>query len=236
MRAVQLRPVHLSLCLSALVAFFAACGSDDEGGGSDNVGKSTASGAGAGSSSGEGGSGAAGGEPSSNSHGSGAAGSTTTSGNGGGCVGLGDACSDCAVDACNALYCTCAANTDCTTLIACLDGCGGNQGCAQNCLSSTPNGISDAVLLNDCASGACGAQCPTTQPLDACQKCAAQMCPQQLSACLANPDCTPLIDCASQCSPDDFICLGGCASDYGDGQDVAEALGDCVSGVCPACG
>lgn len=234
MRAVLLRPFAVSLCFTALLGVFAACGSDDEGGGSDNIDKSTASGSGAGSS-GDGGNGASGGEAASGGSGASTVSSSSASGSGGGCVGLGDACSDCAVDACNALYCTCAANTDCTTLIACLDGCAGNQGCAQNCLSSTPAGISDAVLLNDCASGACGAQCPTTQPLDACQKCAAQMCPQQLSACLANPECTPLIECVTDCGGD-FFCQAGCADEYGGGQNVAEDLGGCVEGVCPACG
>jgi hypothetical protein len=230
MRVRHLRPASLSLCFTALMVIWAACGSDDPADDGDNVDNTTSGQPG---SSGQGGDGATGAGPSSSGEGgSGASTTSSTSGNGGGCVGLGDACSDCAVESCNALYCTCAANSACTTLISCLDGCGSDQNCSQGCLSATPAGIADAVLLNDCANGSCGSQCPTTQPLDACQKCAAQNCPTQLSACLANPECTPLIECASNCSEDDFFCLSGCADDYGGGQDVAEDLGGCVEGPC----
>lgn len=231
MRARHLRPAFLSLGITALMVLWAACGSDDPAADGDNVDNTTSGQPG---STGGGGSGATGAGPTSSGEGGSGASTTSssTSGNGGGCVGLGDACSDCAVDSCNALYCTCAANSACTTLITCLDGCGSDQSCSQGCLSGTPAGIADAVLLNDCANTSCGAQCPTTQPLDACQKCAAQSCPAQLSACLANPECTPLIECVSGCGQDDFFCLSGCADDYGGGQDVAEDLGNCVEGPC----
>ena len=168
---------------------------------------------------------------------SGSSGTGTSTGGMTGCeAGLGDACSDCAAQACSARYCTCYDNPACGSLIACTQSCAvGDANCAQSCMSQNPSGIADALLLNDCAAKSCAQGCPGATALGACEACAIEQCPAQMNTCLSNPECTQLIACVSNCNGDDF-CMAGCAFDYGGGQNDAEAVQACVQGPCPACG
>ena len=220
----------LTSCSLALFGLFAACGSDETSSNDDDDNDTSDTGGSGGSSSGSGASSSGSGASSSSSSGSGTGGAM-------GCAGLGDACSDCAFGACNALYCTCYDNPACGALVACAQTCApGDTGCAQNCLTQNQAGISDALLLGNCAAGGCAADCPTATVLSPCESCAFTNCEQQMNTCLANAECTALIECVQGCSDGDDICLAGCAIEHGDGQNDAEAVQNCVASPCPECG
>jgi hypothetical protein len=156
----------------------------------------------------------------------------------GGCQSLGDACSECAFAQCNTLYCACYANASCGVLIDCTAACAPmDDACVQTCLTGNQAGIADALLLGNCAAGACGPSCPTAVALGTCEVCALENCPAQTSTCLANTECAALLDCVLACSPGDTICAGGCLLQHPDGQDDATALQGCTDAACAAaCG
>jgi hypothetical protein len=227
------RPSALALLCISLTALFLACGADDEPTPSDDDDDTTSSGSGGSSSSDGGGpasSGAGASGASSSSSGTGASGGAA------GCAGLGDACSDCAAAQCNELYCTCYDNASCGALVACAQGCAaGDTDCAQSCLSNNQSGISDALLLGNCAATSCAQACPAATTLGACEACAFENCPSQMNTCLADAECTALIQCVQECNGDD-LCNYGCVLDHGDGQQAAEAVQSCVAQPCPSCG
>lgn len=179
--------------------------------------------------------------------------STTTTGNGStstgtttsttatgmmGCQGLGDPCTDCSAQQCHDLYCGCYDDAVCGALVACAQGCAPNDtACSQACLTANESAISKAALLSDCAAISCSGLCPGATQLVPCEKCAAQSCEAQLNACVANPECTALVECVLACPQGDDFCAGGCYFDHSDGQDDATALQDCTSNACPGqCG
>ena len=175
----------------------------------------------------------------STSTGGGTSTSTGTGGAGGaGCKGLGDACSDCAATSCNAAYCTCYANPACGALVACAQNCAaGDAQCGQACLTANQAGISDALLLGDCANTSCTGSCTGTTKLTPCEACAFTNCPTQMNKCLANEECNQLIQCVQACDPGDSICAGGCALQFGGGTNDAQDVQACVDGACAAqCG
>src|SRR5438874_9062753 len=80
-----------------------------------------------------------------------------SSSSGMGCMGLADACSQCAFQSCQSVYCACYAEPACGSLIACAQKCSPNDmQCAQTCLTQNEAGISDAFLVDDCAASSCG--------------------------------------------------------------------------------
>lgn len=206
----------------------AACGSDSDTTSSSDEGTTAGPGGPSSTASGAGGAGVT----SASAGGASGTSSASTGAGRAGCKGLGDACSDCAAMQCNAQYCACYGNPTCGQLVACVQNCPpGDMGCGQNCLTANEAGITDALLLSDCAAGGCMADCPTAAKLTACEVCALQNCPQQMNKCVANPECTALIQCVEGCMGDDF-CNAGCAFDHGDGQTDAQAVQDCTKTPC----
>ena len=222
----------MTLLLLCGVIHMVGCGDDT--GTTSNTGGSGGSGA----SGGSGGSGAAGG-----SGGAGGAGgatttsastsesttssSSTTTGTPTGCAGLGDTCSDCLFTSCNALYCTCFDNASCGSLVACSQACApGDTACGQACFTNNQAGISNAALVGDCAATQCPA-CTGSAALGPCEKCLFTSCSAQMNKCLANADCNGLIQCV-QDGGDAF----GCAFEYPDGTDDAQAVSDCLDNNC----
>jgi hypothetical protein len=165
-------------------------------------------------------------------------GSTTTTGVGGGpvCPPFGDACTNCASQACPATYCNCYDNPECFALFQCTGSCGGGPDCQQMCLQAHPNGISDALLLGDCAGTTCGASCGWGQPATPCEKCILSDCESEMNACLSVPSCFQLWQCLNDCPPLSVVCQQGCYQANGDGTMLLQALLDCATMTCaPSC-
>ena len=155
---------------------------------------------------------------------------TSSSSSSTGCAGLGDACTDCLADKCNATYCACYADLACGSLVQCSQGCAGDAACNQGCFTNNQAGISEAALLGDCAATNCAA-CPGTAALEPCTKCLFGACPAVMNKCLANAECAALIACAQDCAGD-AICQFGCYTDHPDGQSDADGVSTCVQDSC----
>src|SRR5262249_36336312 len=128
---------------------------------------------------------------------------TTTNGAGGGpfCPSFGDPCTGCMSQACPTVFCGCAENPECLALISCVTACGGTQDCLQTCMTAHPDGISDVILLSDCAGTTCDSACGWGQAIDPCQKCIFNDCQDQANACFATPECGLLFQCLTSCAP-----------------------------------
>ena len=189
-----------------------------------------------------GGTGGAGG-PGDAATGTGGAGSATssiaTSGAGGGtCQSLGDPCSDCSFDNCNALYCTCYADQDCAALVACFNACPpADLACQQTCMTAHPDNISLSFVLGSCSAGACASECPGTQVLDTCSNCLFTSCDNAMNACISDPECSAILQCAQTCAASDSACVLACGMQHPSGQGPAFAVQACANQACTAeCG
>jgi hypothetical protein len=222
---MSVRTLSLAAALVAGAAVFVACSSDT------SV-SATATGAGGGSTA------ASTSESASASESSSAAStgsSSSASASSGGCTGLGDACSDCAFESCGAEYCACFADPACANLIVCAQACGPMDAeCAQGCLTANEDGIATAALIGDCSAASCPADCPASPELTACEVCLFTSCAAEMNACLANPDCNLLAQCAQGCGGD-AACAAACYFQYPDGQADATAVQECGA-ACPECG
>jgi hypothetical protein len=75
-------------------------------------------------------------------------------------------CQDCAACAvgssgdCSIQYNGCIAKPECNALLNCVFGCGGNQGCQQQCWNDHPNGTGAFSALGTCIACACPTLCP----------------------------------------------------------------------------
>jgi len=166
--------------------------------------------------------------------GSGGTTTTTTSTSVTGCQPLGDACTNCLADKCNALYCTCYDNPACGSLVACTQACApGDAACNQACFTNNQNGISEAALVNDCGATQCGASCPGTTALDGCSLCLFQSCSAQMNACFGSADCNAIVTCVQGCGGD-FFCQGDCYNDpaHQAGQGLVDNLNSCLQDKC----
>jgi hypothetical protein len=222
------------LLCGALVLACGDSGSGSSNGGSGGSGGSTGgSGGSTGGSTATAGSGGTGGTGGMTSTG----GTTSSGGTGGttnpGCSGLGDACTDCLADKCNATYCACYADPACGSLVQCAQACAGNADCNQNCFTNNENGISEAALLNNCAATQCPS-CPGTASLSPCELCVFTSCAPQMNTCLANPDCNALLACAQACPMDANYdtCVQNCGFANFGGIDDAQNVSSCVSANC----
>ena len=169
---------------------------------------------GAGASAGSGGVGASGG--------SGGAGGTET------CPGAGDPCTDCLSTQCAAVYCDCYNEIHCGGYLQCLGTCMmGDAACAQNCATVHEPGLSAAILAADCAATTCDGSCSFGQPLNGCQQCLYTSCAPQMNACIADPECTALLQCLQACVPGDMVCAQSCVGEHPDGLPEAQAVRDC---------
>jgi len=223
--------------LSTLVA---GCGSDV----TDDF-ASAASTSGAGTASSAGGAGAVGGAASVSTTGPGAgpgSGGAGASGvgpggaggeGGGGCASLGDPCTDCLSSQCQAVYCNCLSNAQCGALVQCFGQCMmGDQACNQACLTAHEDGISDAYVLGDCSGTVCMGSCKGGNSLKPCGLCLFTKCEPVMNQCLANPDCTALIQCLQACDGSDPTCPSTCAAQFPGGTTDAQAVGTCKNQSC----
>lgn len=138
-----------------------------------------------------------------------------TGGQGGGptCQPLSNDCTQCAFDACQDLYCACYATDDCPALVSCLEPCDpADMECVQACLSAHPDSIATAFLLGDCAAVPCSDVCTGVVEQQPCPECLFTMCPAEMNACLSDPDCYAIINCATGCAPNDFNCALMCTN------------------------
>jgi hypothetical protein len=149
------------------------------------------------------------------------------------CESMGDDCTVCMAGQCTDVYCTCYANAACGNLMACAAECGsGDMGCHQDCLTNNADGISDALLLGDCAATTCDASCSFGTALGPCRTCLFSECKTAMNACFANPECTALIQCFQECSPGDMGCGQNCLAEHADGAVDAEAVRVCRQESC----
>jgi hypothetical protein len=164
-------------------------------------------------------------------------GSTTSAGGGNACVDLGDGCTQCELERCNESYCDCYESAECGLLATCTFACG-DLACVQDCYEQHPQGISDAVLLFDCAAGQCPAssECeayiyPGYVPLTGCQTCLYDKCPSQMNLCVANEACPPLLLCLEPCGAN-TTCQEECYAMHPEGENDANAVGICLLANC----
>ncbi|NUP08529.1 MAG: hypothetical protein HOW73_20970 [Polyangiaceae bacterium] len=145
-------------------------------------------------------------------------------------------CGDCVAQACPEVWCGCVNNPDCLQLFGCTAACPSgpeHEACIQSCMSTYPDGISDAVLATGCASDPCSDSCPQAgNPLTPCEECTYSTCPDAMNTCLANSECLDLYGCLSACGQNDLSCHQGCYNDHPDGIEPLEDVLDCTSGPC----
>jgi hypothetical protein len=195
-------------------------GTPSTGDGTGDVGTGTASGEGTGTAAG----GASVGPTSGVTSGSG------TSGAGGGgpvCPSFGDECTTCLSRTCSATYCNCYENAECFALFDCTGSCGGDSTCEEGCLAAHQDGISDAILLSDCAGTTCNSSCGWGDDVDPCTECILSDCEQPMNACVADPECLVLFNCLSSCGPVDLTCQQSCYDAHGAGVPTLQALLEC---------
>lgn len=228
--------------LLALAAAASACGStvtsESSGGSSSTTTAGTSSGGSTGGAS-TGGSGVAGSSTGGGS-GGGLTGGGGTGGAGGGevCPGYGDACTECLSTGCAATYCACYDEAHCFGYLQCLGTCMmGDAACAQSCATVHEPGISVAILVADCASTTCDADCQFGKALNDCQKCLYTACATEMNACIADAECLSLVQCLQACPAADPACVQACVTAHPDGVAKAQAAGDCrkseCAGTCP---
>jgi hypothetical protein len=168
--------------------------------------------------------------------GAGGATSNGTSAEGGGpvCVDFGDACSACELSVCEQRFCDCYGNADCGLYASCTFECElWDYDCYQACNTKHPEGITDAVLLNDCAYDACASECsdyPLIE-LTACERCTYDKCEAQMNTCLANPVCTDLVLCVQACGAD-TECQNACSATFPTGLGDATPVASCAQSQC----
>ncbi|MFO0551294.1 MAG: hypothetical protein U0271_23090 [Polyangiaceae bacterium] len=165
--------------------------------------------------------------------GSGSTGNTTSAVSTGSvqCSPMSDACTQCASTQCAEDWCSCSANTECTSLIECWYGCQ-TQDCYQSCMTAHPTGTSAALLVFGCAdcTNSCGGQ-----PTDPCSECLYTTCDDELNACVAEPDCLNLWTCLGDCAPGGLSCQAACYDAYPSGVGLLETLFNCAGTSCPTC-
>lgn len=143
----------------------------------------------------------------------GAGGSGGQGGGGPACQPLSDVCTQCAYGACEDLYCACYGSDACPALVNCLSPCDpADMACVQPCLTMYEGSISTAFLLGDCAAAPCDGVCMGVATQQPCPKCLFEKCPAQMNACLADPACYEILQCAVACPPNDFVCALACTN------------------------
>lgn len=128
-------------------------------------------------------------------------------------------------------YCGCLDNPDCLLLAQCTSLCtNGDAACNQACWTLYPEGISDGALLTHCAATDCTAECGDYVPLSSCQECLYRQCQPQMNVCVANPDCTVLLECLAAC--DEPGCESTCYTAHPDGLADSGPVGECGQDAC----
>ena len=152
------------------------------------------------------------------------------------CPGYGDNCTNCISASCSQVWCDCRNNAECVALYACWNNCGTSQTCINNCMMQHSTGVSQALLVDNCAGTTCHGSCNWGQPIPPCTQCIYSDCTQQMNACFADPQCIPLLDCLDACPPNSVVCAQGCYNQHGAGAMALQPVIDCSSQKCqPQC-
>jgi hypothetical protein len=118
-------------------------------------------------------------------------------------------------------------------LFACWQGCSASdQACIQACMALHENGVSAALLVSDCAAGACNGSCNFGQEVPPCTECIYTDCAAVMNTCFVDAECIPLLDCLNACPPMSIQCQQQCYSAHGTGVDPLQAVIDCADVAC----
>lgn len=147
------------------------------------------------------------------------------------CSDVGDPCTICESTTCPAEYCGCYDNGSCLLLAQCVAGCAvDDTACAQACWTQYPDGISDGALLTHCAATLCAEACGRYVPLTPCQLCLYTECAEAMNVCIANPECTALLQCLDACEAPG--CENTCYIAHPDGLADSGPVGRCAQEAC----
>ena len=205
----------------------------EDGSGGDASGNVTVGPGSTGSGAGSTGSGA--GSTGSTGSGAGSTGSTGSGSTGSGMTcPAGDGCTQCIATNCAGIWCGCANNPECFALYDCVGDCGNDPDCAQACYTTHSAGLSDAVLVADCAATACDGICQWGgDPLDPCSKCLYTGCAAEMNACVGDADCIAVWECMQTCGPAQLSCHQACYNAHPGGVVPLENLLGCSNDQCP---
>ncbi len=149
------------------------------------------------------------------------------------CDSLGDKCTTCISFNCPASWCGCVNDKLCLPLLKCWGGCNGDPNCAQACMKTYQDGISDALLISGCAGTTCNGACGWgTKDFNPCQECIFTDCQKETNACLAGPPCIELWQCLNACPPLQISCHKACYDKYPSGVATLEPLLSCTVKNC----
>jgi hypothetical protein len=143
-------------------------------------------------------------------------------------------CTECVATACPEVWCGCTENSECGAIFGCFSQCNGESACIQGCLGAHPEGISDSLLVSDCATQQCSAACPgASTELTPCEQCLYGQCDEAMNACLSEPDCIGLLQCFDGCQPSQLSCQQACYDAYPNGAMPLEDVIGCSDTQCP---
>lgn len=158
-------------------------------------------------------------------------------GQSGQCAPLGDMCTQCAFDSaiCNASYCGCLSDPDCSAYAQCVNGCApSDETCNDACELTYGAGYSAFYQMAACMGSECTADCGFG-PLPDCFTCLAGSCAVQLDACQLDAECNQFLDCSGACMGNQ-ACQAQCYAAMTDTTE-ADALFTCLGTSCgTACG
>ncbi|HVY49125.1 MAG TPA: hypothetical protein VHB21_24715 [Minicystis sp.] len=188
-------------------------------------------------------------------------------GAGGASSGFGSsACGTCAVDACKTYVDACKSDPQCPAYLDCLlacppakDGPNVDPACAAQCDTGTSSeskrAAADVLACITVGDGAtqcapCGSQivvtanrmpetCPASTEPDACNKCEAEQCCNELDPCTSSPSaCADYVDCYTTCAQGggtEGACLSQCAASNASGEAQFASLFACNQYWCESC-
>jgi hypothetical protein len=78
-----------------------------------------------------------------------------------------------------------------------------------------------------------GMNCGLMSANATCNACLDSMCCSQAQTCAADTDCTNLLTCIQACAMGDTACENTCAGQHPTGTNELNAVGDCLTNMCP---
>ena len=151
-----------------------------------------------------------------------------------------DPCTKCRDEHCCDTNAACTNQPDCAALAACLIGCeggsadGGESACEDACYDAHPQGLAVLAPHSACDLLFCGAasacnlyQHPT------CETCTDTKCANEYAACIGDPNCYRVSQCADLCNTDS-TCIAACESAHPSATPLLGALAQCDLAQCKA--
>ena len=120
-----------------------------------------------------------------------------------------EGCHKCRNEKCCKALLACEASSTCPQYKKCVAACN-TKACKVSCARRNTDGHKLAAPLLACAQVRCYGTCATVT--DACTDCLVAKCPDETEACLSDPECDLLADCAALCGMDDQACLDRCTT------------------------